>query len=364
MSELNGRQVGELSEALRDAFLPDALDELLLVKLNSKRYEITMANDYRTRVFWIIVSADAAGWVFDLVVAAREARPRNAALHAVAADLGLSTAPSSLERIISASVPFVDIATWRAQLGALEGQVCRVEVPSGEQTILGTGFLVAADLCLTNYHVVQGLIEGTADPIRTLLRFDFRRTADGKVINDGTCFSLAETWLVAARPPSAADSLPDDRDRLPAKDELDFALLRIRDTPGAAPIGRVDQLVDVPIRGWVNRVGSDGYESGNPLFMLQHPEGAPLKLSFGTSIGVNANATRLRHRVNSERGSSGSPCFNARLELVGLHHAGDPNFDPAHNPQYNSAIPIHAVLDYLENISIDSKVFQPSGEEG
>jgi hypothetical protein len=141
-------------------------------------------------------------------------------------------------------------------------------------------------------------------------------------------------------------------------------LLRIRDAPGAAPIGRVDQLVDVPIRGWVNRIGSGGYELGNPLFMLQHPEGAPLKLSFGTSIGVNANATRLRHRVNSERGSSGSPCFNARLELVGLHHAGDPNFDPAHKPQYNSAIPIHAVLEYLENISLDSKVFQPSGEEG
>ncbi len=180
MGELNGSQVGELSEALRDAFIPDALDELLFVKFDVRRDDITMANDYRTRVFHIIRSADASGWVFDLVVAAREARPRNAALHMVAADLGLSTVSPSFERIISASVPFVDVTAWRAQLGILEGQVCRVEVPSGQQTILGTGFLVAADLCLTNYHVVKGLIDGTYDPIRALLRFDFRRAADGR----------------------------------------------------------------------------------------------------------------------------------------------------------------------------------------
>jgi S1-C subfamily serine protease len=237
-----------------------------------------------------------------------------------------------------------------------------VEIPSDHQPILGTGFLVAADLCLTNYHVVKGLIEGTADPIRTRLRFDFRRAADGKVVNDGTCFSLAQTWLVAARPPSVVDSLPDDRSKLPEADELDFALLRIRDAPGAAPIGRAEQLSDAPIRGWVNRVGSDGYDSGSPLFLLQHPDGAPLKLAFGPAIGLNANATRLRHRVNSEPGSSGSPCFNARLELVGLHHAGDPNFDPAHRPQYNSAIPIRAILDSLADASVDGEVFQHSGD--
>jgi hypothetical protein len=333
LGELKGGQVGQLSEALRDAFLPDALDELLYVELDIRRDDITMANDYRTRVFQIIRAADAEGWVFDLVVKAREARPRNGALHAVTADLGLSAAPPGMERIISASVPFVDVSTWRAELEILEGQVCRVEVPAGLRSSMGTGFLVAADLCLTNYHVVERLITGAADPRRTRLRFDFRRAADGTVVNDGTCSSLAEEWLAAASPPSRVDFVA-DACGLPAPDELDFALLRVQDAPGTT-------------RGWVRRIGSDGFEPGNPLFLLQHPEGAPLKLSFGQSIGLNENATRLRHRVNSEPGSSGSPCFNARLELVGLHHAGDPNFDPAHKPEYNSAISIRAILDHL-----------------
>ena len=67
----------------------------------------------------------------------------------------------------------------------------------------------------------------------------------------------------------------------------------------------------------------------------------------GQSDGLNANETRLRHQVNTKRGSSGSPCLNARLELVALHHAGDPNFDPARRPAWNAAVPIAAIRGYL-----------------
>jgi hypothetical protein len=330
---LKGGQVGRLSEALRDAFLPDELDELLYVECDVRREDITMANDYRARVFQLIRAADAAGWVLDLIVKARQARPRNEALHVVAADLGLGAAPPGLERILSQAVPFVDVSTWRAQLEQVEGQVCRVEVPAGHRSIMGTAFLVASDICLTNYHVIEQLLTGAADPRQARLRFDFRQAADGTVVSDGTCLSLAQEWLAAACPPSAVDFVTAAHG-LPAVDELDFALIRVQGTPGST-------------RGWVDRIGTDGFAPGNPLFLLQHPQGAPLKLSFGPSIGLNENATRLRHGVNTELGSSGSPCFNARLELVGLHHAGDPNFAPMHTPEYNSAIPIRAILEHL-----------------
>ena len=357
MGQLSGIQASQLSEALRDAFLPEALDELLFFTLNVRREDVTMADGYRARVFQLIRHADAEGWSFDLVVTAREARPRNAALQALAAELGLSAAPRSLERLITKSVPFVDISAWRARLGELESQVCRVEIPAGLQATVGTGFLVGPDLCLTNYHVVRPLIDGDAELAGTRLRFDYRRATDGTTVNEGTCFSLADEWLVQARPPSKVDIEPDAGDRLPFADELDFALLRVKDAPGETQIGRSDRVADAPIRGWVDRVGSDGLEPDSPLFLLQHPEGAPLKLSFGSSVGLNANGTRLRHRVNSEAGSSGSPCLNARLELVGLHQAGDPNFDPAHQPTYNSAIPICAILDYLASDPARAEMF-------
>ena len=359
MASVNGRQRSQLSDALRDAFLPAALDELLYFGLDVRREDLTLADDYRTRVFHIIRKADSEGWLFDLVVAAREARPRKAALQAIAAELGLSTAPGSLERIVRESVPFVDVSDWRARLGVLENQVCRVEVHDGRRASLGTGFLVGHDLCLTNYHVVRQLIEGSADPTQTRLRFDYRRAADGTVTNEGTLFPLARDWLIAARPPSPADHLADGPGSLPSAEELDFAVLRVQDALGDARVGRASRVDDSPSRGWLDQLASDGYEAGSPLFLLQHPQGAPLKLSFGQSLGLNANATRLRHLVNTEPGSSGSPCLNARLELVGLHHAGDPNFDPAHKPAYNSVIPIRAILDCLSKDSIAVDLFPP-----
>ncbi len=57
MSTLSGRQAKELSESLRDAFLPDALDELLYFGLDKRREDITLAADYRSRVFQLIRTA-------------------------------------------------------------------------------------------------------------------------------------------------------------------------------------------------------------------------------------------------------------------------------------------------------------------
>ena len=159
--------------------------------LDKRREDITLAPDYRSRVFRLIRAADSEGWVLRLVGAAREARPQDAALQAVAAELGLGTVPPSLERIIMASVPFVDVSTWRAQLGELEAQVCRVEIPAGLQATIGTGFLVAPDLCLTDFHVVKPLIDQLADPSQARLRFDYKRATDGTVVSEGTQFALA-----------------------------------------------------------------------------------------------------------------------------------------------------------------------------
>ena len=75
-----------------------------------------------------------------------------------------------------------------------------------------------------------------------------------------------------------------------------------------------------------------------------------MKLALDTQaiIGVNGNATRVRYRTNTEPGSSGSPCFDANWNLVALHHAGDPNFTPGYNPQYNQGIPIATIAKLLK----------------
>jgi len=357
VTQLTGSQAAQLRDALLDGFTPDALDELLYYALSLRRAEISLADNYRTRIFHLIRDAESRGWTGEFISAARDARPKSAALQALAARLGLSSAPPgpALERIINAAVPFVDVSVWREQLARLEGQVCRVEVPAGLDATFGTGFLVSPDLCLTNYHVVQPLIEGTAQPASVRLRFDFRRASDGTAVSDGRTFPLvAGDWLAASSPPGAAELQPESAG-VPGADELDFALIRVDGSPGTEPAGLAGQLPDAPPRGWIDRAGSAGAEAGCQLFLLQHPEGAPLKLAFGASLGLSANGTRLRHQVNTEPGSSGSPCFNARLELVGLHHAGDPNF--AHPAGYNAAIPVAAILENLAGHPARAELF-------
>ena len=82
------------------------------------------------------------------------------------------------------------------------------------------------------------------------------------------------------------------------------------------------------------------------LFILQHPAGDPLKLDVDAV--VETLGRRVRYKVNTLGGSSGSPCFDVNFQLAAIHHLGDPNYVPLFNPaKYNQGIPLQAILDLL-----------------
>jgi hypothetical protein len=172
-------------------------------------------------------------------------------------------------------------------------------------------------------------------------RFDYRQTSDGLEVAAGKQTEVrlsASQWLVDSRPPSASDWNPELGDA--GSRELDYALIRLADPVGEDPIGgsTADPLAEP--RGWITPPEpAPQVVGGNQLFMLQHPNGEPLQLAIG-SVGVfNASGTRVRHTANSKDGSSGSPCLNADLQLVALHHA----HDPAYPPQWNQAVPFDVI---------------------
>jgi hypothetical protein len=71
-------------------------------------------------------------------------------------------------------------------------------------------------------------------------------------------------------------------------------------------------------------------------------------------IGVNGNATRIRHRTNTLPGSSGSPCFDQDWTPVALHRGRDPNFHTvAPTPPYNVAVPLGAILAELRRHGLE-----------
>lgn len=355
--KLTGLQQREFSIALRDAFSYRRLKELLQFALNKNIENLSLADDYQAVVFDILQDAQARNWNLELLTVALDANPDSIELQAFARQFNLAPAlpiGPALERIVNRS-GFADVAAWAQKLGRLQQQICRIEVPlSGGLISYGTGFLVGKDLVLTNHHVMEKVINATqnqadgkawGNAATVRCRFDYKVTTDGHTTQPGRVFNLAADWLIDSSTMSVYDHQIEPKSGQAAADELDYALLRLSETAGEKQAGNVPFA---PERGWVELSDVASIQAGEPLVILQHPSCQPLKLALGSVLSVNSTQTRLTYNTNTEGGSSGSPCFNAQWQLVGIHHAGDPDFTPGYTPKYNEGIPIRVILDLLK----------------
>ena len=187
-----------------------------------------------------------------------------------------------------------------------QSAICQICV--GRQAT-GTGFLVAPDIVLTNYHVVQDLFKPPRDAqfsaVDVNVVFDVR---DGQVRRDADRFKLAKEWK--------EDSSPCDR--------LDYALLRLDRKPN-------------PARPWLKPLKYQ-FTPNEPLIIVQHPQGTGLKMAMGPFQQTTEDETRVAYLVNTEQGSSGSPCFTTDWQLVALHSRTD------FKQPYNLGIPMSAII--------------------
>lgn len=357
--QLTGQQFSDFSAALLDAYDYFSLQSMLKFRLDKNLNQ--MAGDSSTPfdqvVFQVINKADKQGWVYRLLLAARESNPGNPTLLAFAQQFGLvpGDTPSrpQLEKIIKKTSSFLDIAAWREALGRIEGQVCRVEVPGN---VYGTGFLLGSDVVMTNYHVIESVFNKNAAPDKVVLRFDYKRMSDGTIVNPGKEYRLVkgdDDWLVDHSEYSQIDMKPEPKPGPPEPDKLDYALLRADGAPGdEALLSAPGQTIE---RGWI-KIPDETYDfpPNTPLFIVQHPEAEPLKLALETEavIGLEGEDRRVRYRTNTGPGSSGSPVFDQNWKLVALHHAGDPRW----MPEYNEGIPISLILAQIKARKLDGSL--------
>jgi hypothetical protein len=340
-----------LNEAFDDQDLELLTADYLTPNLFSK---VTSTNKrFDARLGELIEWARMNDCLPDLVSAARERRPRNPKLAAIAQELGLTITGgarvdnptgSPLEEIIQQNAGFMDMSTLVARLAAVEGQVCRLVIPGGG----GTGFLVGPNLVLTNQHVIRRIAEHQASPADVRAVFDYRATADGASLarKDPIEVRLDADWHLWSRPPSQFDWDPNRGDAAPG--EVDAALIRLAEPVGELPLrgdgGGTDQ-----VRGWVDAVADPpALAAGNQVFLVQHPRTEPLRLSIGTVSAFNGSGTRVRYDANSRDGSSGSPCFDSGLRLAALHHA----HDLAQPPAWNQAVPFAWVQQAIADAEI------------
>jgi V8-like Glu-specific endopeptidase len=314
--ELSGEKLKEIRTALAKAF-PPATKRLRLVVADSEtgldfdNYDGT----YDNKIHDLLKDAVGGYQLTRLLKAAVDAAPNNPELREFAEfvrdyfgtlsrmlSASDGTKLGEVERKLFEKVRFEDVREWLNTLDQLTRVVCRIESPTG----YGTGFLVGSDVILTNDHVASGP-DGRSgfwdrpDRAREVtIRFDYVQTAEG--IAEGKGYRLAKDYGVLRSP----------------VDQLDFALLRLDSREGRPG----DQVINGRPRGFVRPV-NHRFEDSEPLLILQHPQAKPMKLAFGSVTQRKQwEPNRITYTVNTEPGSSGSPCLTQKLNVGALHHYG------------------------------------------
>ncbi|HYH68585.1 MAG TPA: trypsin-like peptidase domain-containing protein [Urbifossiella sp.] len=291
----------ELRRAILDAY-PEHDDLKMLVKdtLGVPLGQVSLAGNTEAVAFHLIEWSRVRGRLSELVAGAAAERPRSEKLKALSLRFEFPPAAEGQEeRIVREDVPFENAGEWAARYNRCRAAVCRIEPqPLAESNVgFGSGFLVAADVLLTNFHVID---HPGWKPDRVVLRFDCETGPDRKETAGRTC-KLAADWKWAASPRVADGG-------------LDFALLRL-----AEPVG--NDALPTARRGWLG-LRAHAFRVRQPVFILQHPAAHALQLAIGTVTDVNPSPVQVAYDANTEGGSSGSPCFNSALQVVALHHFG------------------------------------------
>jgi hypothetical protein len=299
-------------------------------------------DDMRTAVFKVLREIEASSLCLELVKTAHEWNPFEPNLEAVYRQFShiKTVEPAQegeLERLLTITrEQFLDPLQFAERFGPIRYRVCRIEIgakDAGHRQPHATGFLVGADVVLTNHHVIEPLLAGAIQAEQFVFGFD-RVEVDG-VETSGPTYGLTtpaerERWLLAMSEP------------------LDYALLRLDAPAGEQPIVSSARDPDAAKRGWLSlsERGAQELANGAPLLIFQHPDGLPLRLDL-RMVGALA-ATRVTYTTNTMPGSSGSPCFDHELRLCALHRGWD--------GALNEGVPVTAILADLKQKELTDKV--------
>lgn len=188
----------------------------------------------------------------------------------------------------------------------------RVVKQNGHQS-LGTGFLVAPDLLMTNNHVIASAVEA----ITTEYSFNYQLGRDGKLLDIVPVQAMLE-GLFYTNP------------------DLDYTVLQLFDEPGKT-FG-VLKLKEIMVR------------KDDRVAIIQHPGGHLKKISMQNNFVAYADARDVQYTTSTLPGSSGSPVFNDKFEVIAIHHSGGLLEEPGTGRRYlcNAGTSMIAVLNDLK----------------
>jgi V8-like Glu-specific endopeptidase len=207
--------------------------------------------------------------------------------------------PFALERVLGTS-DLMGVAFLEGGLKVAKtvGRIW-VGVAAGRPAGYGTGFMISPRLMMTNHHVLGDRnVAG-----KSLVEFEYQLGLDGQLLPTSTFAIDVDTFHIS------------DRD-------MDYAVVAVQPV---ATNGR--RLRDF---GWNPMIEEEGKAIiAQWINIIQHPNAEPKQLALRQNQLVDLFDAFLQYTTDTAPGSSGSPLYNDRWEVVGLHHSGVPKKNAA-----------------------------------
>jgi endonuclease G, mitochondrial len=181
------------------------------------------------------------------------------------------------------------LTDWLRQGERIAETVALVRTPKGP----ATGFLISPWLLMTNNHVLADPDEAAASEAL----FRYAEDESGVIQPVRVLFDPQRCFVTSA--------------------DLDFTVVALAPlADGTAP---GEQLGRVRLIGSVGKV-----MVGQPVNIVQHPDGQSRHVAFRNNLVLSVDdERRLIYETDTRPGSSGSPVFNDRWQLVALHHRSE-----------------------------------------
>jgi len=187
--------------------------------------------------------------------------------------------------------------------------VAYIGVRSPQGSWSGSGFLIGADLLLTNHHVLP-----RADLLpHTIFRFNYEENFQGE-----------------AQQPEEYRAQVDGI--FQTNSALDYTVVQLVGEPGTQ-------------WGWLSLVETT-IRRRERVNIIQHPLGQPKQISLQNNFVEYLGGDVVQYVTSTLNGSSGSPVFNDRWDVVALHHAGGNILEPTTQRRYfrNEGILVSRIL--------------------
>ena len=227
-----------------------------------------------------------------------------------------------LEKIVRPEIGFENFSKWLDKLKGYSGSICRIEPqPPPEYQGYGTGFLIGENKIMTARHVVADCLDENKKS-KFRCRFDFLSNE-----KDGALYEISKVAIEDA--------------------DLDLAVLDIK--PCEEPTNSNEQMERQIFEFDVSPIDPS---QPDPLLILQHPDARSLELCFGSSVEVGENEL-VTYEINTEGGSSGSPCLGQDLKVRAVH------LQAVETKKQNQG---RSTKSFVEKHNLDSVASQPTPE--